>query len=107
LVLLVLFYQLSLLLQLLCFNCTFVVLLLLLRVSNESGVQRFVLWWLVERRWRRVEEGFRALPRRRWGDEEKWEVGRKGGEERLLEWCEMLLRYRKITHHHRIGITGR
>jgi hypothetical protein len=49
----------------------------------------------------------RAFAHFRGGDEEKWEVGRKGGEERLLEWCEMLLRYRKITHHHRIGIAGR
>jgi len=35
-------------------------------------------------------------------------VGREGGEERLLEWCEMLLRYRKITYnHHRISLADR
>ena len=63
-----------------------------MRVSNESGVQRFVLWWLVERRWRRVEEGFAHF---RGGDGEVRRNGKRGGrrgEERLLEWCERLLR---------------
>jgi hypothetical protein len=59
-----------------------------MRVSNESGVQRFVLWWLVERRWGWVEEGFAHF---RGGDGEVRRNGKRG-EERLLEWCERLLR---------------
>jgi hypothetical protein len=50
-----------------------------MRVSNESGVQRFVLWWLVERRWGWVEERFAHF---RGGDGEVRRNGKRGEERR-------------------------